>query len=144
MSHFHIVRGRLYRARRKQGPPEAVFEGERLIIRYDEPAEFIARTVDANVYAHCQACEPVYYVSDRAAIGWDTLDERRPWSEWTARFNEGRLVEVLPFRLESRDDVRTELRERGLKILEDDDRLVLRHRARAEQRGVRGRGSFGL
>ena len=132
MRRYAVVEGTLYGV-----APEAeetvVSEQEKPVLRRTQALEPERQNATITAYAHCATCRPVLYL---AGAQWgDEVHEREPWAEWQLEFVEGRLVRLVPVRLETRDDVRAALRREGLEVLDDDERLARLHFARraAEQ-----------
>lgn len=77
-------------------------------------------------YTTCLACEPVLIRSDAARAWGDLVDERRLWVEFRATVDKGgqRHIERTSG---TRDDLMTELREEGLRVMRDDDPLAVAH-----------------
>jgi len=83
-----------------------------------------------HAYRSCKTCDPVVYASGvESSYGGDRLRNEAPQIEYALQFTDGRLVEVLPKELETRDDVRARLTKQNspIEVLPDDDRLVMRH-----------------
>lgn len=127
-----MYEGRLFRllGRSEEPRDEKLHpDGEAVIHTISRRAEFFPFTGVVNVYTCCYECAPVLYESDGARDSWgDIVHERRPSIEYSLRFRNGKLEAVEPVKIESREDVRRELREAlGERVLPDDDRLARRH-----------------
>ena len=90
------------------------------------------RTTTLLAYTHCGSCRPVLYLGGRSAWA-DEVSERDPWAEWQLELVDGRLVDLVPVKLETRDDIRAALRKEGLEVLDDDERLARLHFARRSE-----------
>lgn len=133
---FVIYDGRLYGDVVHEPETEALVEGA--IVRMQRsrlrPKSY---TGSARVYAHCFGCMVLYH--DRLMGLGDEVAEREPWVEVVLLFEEGRLVEIVPYCIETRDDVREALASRGLRLLGDDEPLAILHRRElAKQRIASG------
>lgn len=77
-------------------------------------------------YATCRTCEPVLVRSDVARAWGDLVEERQLWVEFRATFEkDGRRHIERTSR--TRDDLVTELREEGLRVMRDDEPLAVAH-----------------
>lgn len=87
-------------------------------------------------YTTCDGCAPVLVRSDYPCVWGDLVAERRLWVEFRATFGTGQ-----PRRIErtsgTRDDLATELRKEGLRVMRDDEPLAIAHR---EVRAARDAG----
>ena len=133
MRRYAVVDGALHSAA-PEDEEAVVSEQGKPVLRRTRALEPERQTATIIAYAHCTTCRPVLYLA-RAHWG-DEVHEREPWAEWQLEFVEGRLVRLVPVRLDTRDDVGPALRREGLKILDDDERLACLHFARrAAERG---------
>lgn len=98
---------------------EAVFQRRHTVEPVVPPGEIL-------FYTSCGECAPVLIRSDRARMFGDLVDERRLWVEFRATFgpNELRQIERTSG---TRDDLVTELREEGLRVMRDDEPLAIAH-----------------
>lgn len=131
MDAYLLHDGRLYRQGRcKRGTETThVDESGRLVVTTRRLADPVALTSEVAAYSSCNECRPVLYLRDAGGFGpWsDYVQERLPWCEWQLVFSAGRLERSVAERVETRDDVRRELRAEGLEVLDDDDRLARLH-----------------
>ncbi|MPZ17527.1 MAG: hypothetical protein GEV06_06405 [Luteitalea sp.] len=98
---------------------EAVFQRRHGVEPILPPREIV-------FYTSCGECTPVLIRCDRARAWGDLVDERQLWVEFRATFGPGE-----PRRIErtsgTRDDLVTELREEGLRVLRDREPLAIAH-----------------
>jgi hypothetical protein len=106
-------------------------------------AEAIVPPREILFYTSCGECTPVLIRSDHAHAWGDLLDERRLWVEFRATFDSNG-VRHIERTSGTRDDLMTELREDGLRVMRDDEPLAVAHReiraARNATPARRGRG----
>ena len=78
-------------------------------------------------YTTCDECAPVLVRADRVRAWGDLVEERRLWVEFRATFgtDASRRIERTSG---TRDDLATELREDGLRVMGDDEPLAIAHR----------------
>jgi hypothetical protein len=80
---------------------------------------------------------------DHASTWGDLIDERQLWVEFRATFGPGG-VRQLERTSGTRDDLITELRREGLRVIRDDEPLAIAHRElRAARRAMPSRRSRG-
>lgn len=77
-------------------------------------------------YTTCRTCEPVLIRSDAARAWGDLVEERRLWVEFRATFGKDGQRHIERTSL-TRDELVTELREDGLRVMRDDDPLAVAH-----------------
>jgi hypothetical protein len=78
-------------------------------------------------YTTCRTCEPVLIRGDAARIWGDLVAERQLWVEFRATFEtDGRRH--IERTSGTRDDLVSELREDGLRVMRGDDPLAVAHR----------------
>jgi hypothetical protein len=106
---------------------EAVFQRRHTVNPVVPPREIL-------FYTSCDECAPVLVRGDRVRMFGDLIDERQLWVEFRATFGpkEPRQIERTSG---TRDDLVTELREAGLRVMRDDEPLAIAHR---EIRAARG------
>jgi hypothetical protein len=124
----YVYEGRLFRGHREDEPHEDKVhpDGDALLRTVTRRAAFFPFTGIINVYTSCGECLPVLY--EGTQLWGDKVGERRPWIEYSLTFRDGKLERVEVGKLETRDDVRKDLREAlGERVLPDDDRLARRH-----------------
>ena len=77
-------------------------------------------------YTSCGECTPVLVRSDQARTWGDFIDERQLWVEFRASFGPDGLRHI-ERTSGTRDDLMTELREEGLRVMRDDEPLAIAH-----------------
>lgn len=106
---------------------EAILEQRFKLRAFAEP-----RT--ARIYTHCSRCEPILVRTDTPSFH-DILSEHQLFVDFVLKFHPGE-----PVKLErtsgTRDDIKTDLRRRGLVVLDEDEPLAIAHR---EVRRIRER-----
>jgi len=124
--------------------------GERWIVK-DHEAVFERRhTLESVIPSHeimfytaCGECPPVLVRRDHASTWGDLVDERQLWVEFRATFGPGG-VRQLERTSGTREDLITELRREGLRVIRDDEPLAIAHRElRAARRAMPSRRSRG-
>jgi hypothetical protein len=127
LSAYYVIGGQLYRqqdrARRHSvpAPPPAYHRDGRDRILLTEDRVCPASAGELVIYAACHQCDPVLVEAADGPFGH--LREVAPWVQHIVRFDGGRLVEIRPDRVESRDDVRRKHPD----AIPDDDRLAARY-----------------
>lgn len=142
---YYLYEGRLFRVAGRSkdtGDEKLLPDGEAVVLVTSRRAEFFPFTGVLNVYTYCYECAPVLFESGSAREIWgDIVQERKPRIVYSLTFRNGRLEAVKPVELQSREDVRRELREAlGERVLPDDDRLARRHFELLNKKGLRERG----
>jgi hypothetical protein len=107
---------------------QAVFQRRRTIEPLAPPPEIV-------FYATCRTCEPVLIRGDAPRTWGDLVDERQLWVEFRATFEKGRRRHI-ERTSGTRDDLVSELREDGLRVMRDDDPLAVAHREIRAARNV--------
>ena len=112
----------------------AVFQRRQAVERVMPPGEVV-------FYTSCREGPPVLVRRDRPHVWGDLVEERQLWVEFRATFGPGetRRIERTSG---TRDDLATELRGDGLRVLRDDEPLAIAHaevRAAREEPPRRGR-----
>ena len=98
---------------------EAVFTRRHAVERIVPPREVL-------FYTSCEQCTPVLVRRDRVGMCGDLIDERQLWVEFRAAFTpDGRQIERTSG---TRDDLATELRQEGCRVMRDDEPLAIAHR----------------
>jgi len=136
MDRYCLYEGRLFLEHRGNEPfaDEVHPEGDVLLHTVTQRAEPVPFTGTVNVYTSCEECLPVLY--EGAHFWGDKVGERRPWIEYRLTFRDGKLERVEAEKVETRDDVRKDLREAlGERVIPDDDRLARRHFALLAKKG---------
>lgn len=114
-------------------------EGHEAVFKRRHAVEPIVPPREIVFYTSCGECAPVLVRSDRARAWGDLVDERQLWIEFRATLDadEPRRIERTSG---TRDDLVTELREEGLRVLRDDEPLAVAHH---EIRAAREEGRAG-
>lgn len=99
---------------------EAVFQRRHAVEAIGPPREIL-------FYTSCGECTPVLVRCDRARMWGDLIDERQLWVEFSATFDPDGLRHI-ERTSGTRDDLVTELREEGLRVMRDDEPLAIAHR----------------
>jgi hypothetical protein len=101
-------------------------EGEEAVYQRRHALESIVPPGELVFYTSCGECPPVLVRSDRAHAWGDLVDERQLWVELRATFGvDG--VRHIERTSGTRDDLATELRHDGLRVVRDDDPLAVAH-----------------
>jgi hypothetical protein len=98
---------------------EAVFQRRHAVERIAVPHEVV-------FYTSCYECKPVLIRHDRPNAWGDLIGEHHLWVEFRLTFEPGepRLIERISG---TRDDLASELREEGFRVLHDDEPLAIAH-----------------
>ena len=131
---YAVHHQRLYRAGTASGETAHPRDGGRLTLTREQIAEPVALTAEVTAYTHCDECRPVLYLRDTNSAWGDYVQERHPWCEWRLVFVAGVLDRREGVRVETREMVAQQLRQEGLEVLDDDDRLARLHFRRLEGR----------
>ena len=99
---------------------EAVFRRRHAVAAIVPPREIV-------FYTSCDECTPVLVRCDHPRMWGDLIDERQIWVEFRATFGpDGRRS--IERTSGTRDDLVTELRKEGLRVMRDDEPLAIAHR----------------
>lgn len=111
----------------EEGGQHWTLNGGEAVFRRRRAVESIVPPGDLVFYATCKACAPVLVRGDCPGAWGDLLDERRLWVEFRATFDRAgqRHIERTSG---TRDDLASELREEGLRVMRDDEPLSIAHR----------------
>lgn len=92
-----------------------------------------------TAYTHCDECLPVLFETGGKVWHGDIVTELEPWCEWDLKFKDGRLIEINPIRVESREDVAKKNHTIERAHIPDTDHIAKRHFERnAEHRAKVG------
>jgi hypothetical protein len=102
-------------------------EGPDAVFRRRHTVEPVVPVGEIVFYTSCGECAPVLVRSDHARAWGDLVTERQLWVEFRATFNVdgSRHIERTSG---TRDDLVTELRDEGLRVIRDDEPLAIAHR----------------
>jgi hypothetical protein len=101
-------------------------EGSEAVYQRRHAVETVVPPGEVFFYTSCDGCAPVLVRCDHPRIWGDLIEERQLWVEFRATFDaEGRHIERTSG---TRDDLMTELRENGLRVMRDDEPLAVAHR----------------
>jgi hypothetical protein len=122
LDHCYVFEGQLYRHERTDEPEPLTpqIDGDTLLLARSEVAKKVDFTGTVDCHTHCEACDPVVFEREDT----DRVDHRHVWCEWNVVFDHGRLTRVEPVRLETREQLRTQMARDGVGVLPDDDRIV--------------------
>lgn len=126
----------------KPGETEAQhwqLEGHEAVFKRRHAIEPIVPPREIVFYTSCDECPPVLVRSDRARAWGDLVDERQLWVEFRATLDASQRRHI-GCTSGTRDDLVTELREEGLRVLHDDEPLAVAHH---EIRAAREEGRTG-
>ena len=134
MSTYLVTDGRLYLASSRREPATADdasgrwrIEGSHAIREHHCDLKEIAMPRTVRVYGRCSACAPVLVRADRPGILGDIVQEHELFLDFALTFRRGE-----PLQIErtsgTRDDLKRDLRARGVYVLEDDEPLSIAHR----------------
>jgi hypothetical protein len=101
-------------------------EGAEAVFQRRYGAERILPPREVVIYTSCHACKPVLSRHDRPTSWRDLIGEHQLWVEFRLTFEPGgpRLIERTSG---TREDLASELREEGLRVLRDDEPLAMAH-----------------
>lgn len=99
---------------------EAVFQRRHAAEPIVPPSEIL-------FYTSCDECSPVLVRCDHRRVWGDLVDERQLWVEFRATFGPDGLRHI-ERTSGTRDDLMTELRDEGLRVMRDDEPLAVAHR----------------
>lgn len=102
-------------------------EGAVAIYERRSPVEAMTGARTVRAYGSCDACEPVLVRTDGPTIWGDIVDEHSLPVDFELTFREGEPVQITRT-TGTRDDLKGELRQRGLRVLGDDEPLAVAHR----------------
>ena len=139
MADYAVYRDRLYRVGADGDEAAAIGPEGTLVLHRERRAEPIALTADITAYADCERCAPVLYIEASGRRWGDYVQERQPWCEWRLVVVAGTIERRVGVRLETREMVAETLRQQGIEVLDDADRLARLHVERRDQADRRHR-----
>ena len=86
-----------------------------------------------RIYGRCDECEPILVRTDRPSAWGDIVSEHTVFVDFRVTFRRGEPVQV-ERESGTREDLKRELRGRGLFVLEDTEPLAIAHRELARAR----------
>lgn len=142
MDQLVLYKSKLYRQERSEKEGEIVLLGKyhgRTSEDY-EPGELYTRrdsrlapldiTQAVQAYGYCDECDPVLFVQSRANMFGDMVGERQGWNEVQLNVIRGELVDVSFKERPTRAQLMDQMRNEGLDVLADTERLAKLHLAR--------------
>jgi hypothetical protein len=133
MSTYLVRCGRLYLATPRHGEvddDEASswrIEGNAAVREHHFKLTEVRRERSVRVYGHCRECEPVLVRTDRATFLGDIVNEHALFVDLTLTFRRGEPIQVQRTS-GTRAVLKTDLRSRGLHVLDDGEPLAIAHR----------------
>ena len=105
-----------------------LLEGNEAVFQRRHAVEPIVPPREIFFYTSCDECTPVLVRCDHPRMWGDLIEERQLWVEFRATFDPDgqRHIERTSG---TRDDLVTELREDGLRVIRDDEPLAIAQRA---------------
>jgi hypothetical protein len=103
-----------------------ILEGHEAVFQRRHALESVVPLHEILFYTSCGECPPVLVRCDHARTWGDLVDERQLWVEFRATFSPGGLH--IERTSGTRDDLVTELRREGLRVIHDDEPLAIAHR----------------
>ncbi len=104
-----------------------ILEGHEAVFRRRHAVEPVVPLPEIVFYTSCDECPPVLVRCDHARMWGDLVGERQLWVEFRATFSVGGLRSI-ERTSGTRDDLVTELRKEGLRVIVDDEPLAIAHR----------------
>jgi hypothetical protein len=104
-----------------------LLEGNEAVFRRRHAVESIVPPREIYFYTSCDECTPVLVRCDHPRVWGDLIEERQLWVEFRATFDPDGLRHI-ERTSGTRDDLGTELREDGLRVMRDDEPLAIAHR----------------
>jgi hypothetical protein len=104
-----------------------LLEGDEAVFRRRHAIEPVVAPREILFYTSCGECDPVLVRCDRPRTWGDLIDERQLWVEFRATFDPDGLRHI-ERTSGTRDDLVTELREEGLRVMRDEEPLAMAHR----------------
>ena len=103
-----------------------LLEGNEAVFRRRHAVEPIVPPREILFYTSCDECTPVLVRGDHRRMWGDLIEERQLWVEFRATFDPD--VRHIERTSGTRDDLVTELREDGHRVIRDDELLAIAHR----------------
>jgi hypothetical protein len=103
-----------------------ILEGHEAVFQRRHALESITPLPEILFYTSCGGCPPVLVRRDHPSTWGDLVDERQLWVEFRATFGPGGLRQI-ERTSGTRDDLVTELRREGLRVMGDDEPLAIAH-----------------
>ncbi len=104
-----------------------IVKGHEAVFQRRHALESVVPSHEILFYTACGECPPVLVRRDHASTWGDLVDERQLWVEFRATFGPGGLRQI-ERTSGTRDDLVTELRLEGLRVIRDDEPLAIAHR----------------
>jgi hypothetical protein len=147
MSTYLVHEGRLYLAagERTSDSDEAGgwrLEGMRAVREHHYTLSQVQPPRAVRVYGHCDECDPVLVRTDRPGLFGDIVSEHSLFVDFNLTFRPGEPLQV-ERTSGTRDELKDELRRRGVYVLDEDEPLALAHREIKRARERAGRGENG-
>jgi hypothetical protein len=132
MSTYVVLGDRLFLASSRRWLPDDDWaawriEGNEAVREQRYALEEFARRMAIRVYGSCDGCEPVLVRTDASDVWGDIVHEHTLVVDFELTFRPGEPVAVERL-TGTREDMRAELRSRGLHVLAEDEPLALAHR----------------
>ena len=103
-----------------------IVQGHEAVFQRRHALEAIVPSHEILFYTACGQCPPVLVRRDHASTWGDLVDERQLWVEFRATFRPDGVRQI-ERTSGTRDDLVTELRQEGLRVIRDDEPLALAH-----------------
>lgn len=123
---YLVARGELANAD-DVATPQWLLNGHEAVFQRRHAVEPIVPPREILFYTSCDECAPVLVRSDGVRAWGDLIDERHVWVEFRATFDPDGLRHLARMS-GTRDDLVTELRSEGLRVMRDDEPLAIAHR----------------
>lgn len=107
MYHYILSFGKLYQCGQSNRTIDRSFLTDLTITYTDKPVFQSQCTEYLRVYGSCNECK--LYTKTTGVYNWPRFETNRAWQEWRLHIVNGHVVEVLPVRNETLDDVRATL-----------------------------------
>jgi hypothetical protein len=114
-------------------------QGDDAVLEHRFKVSALAMPRTVRIYTHCGTCEPVLVRTDKPAFLHDIVSEHRLFVDFIVTFRQGEPVQI-ERTTGNRDDIKADLRRRGLVVLDEAEPLAIAHREikRAQERPGHG------
>ena len=138
LADYYIISGRLFQRGEKEGNTKVRETPQGLLLVKEYALTPVSPIEKAVIYTSNRNLLPVLSFRDSgASFGWDMVAEHYPHVELVVEFKAGEVVEVKVLENSSREELRQDLLKRGLEVLEDTDRVAVRHFKKRQERHER-------
>ena len=139
LSTYVISYGRVFKKARDPQTPTVRQNEEGSELVYAYPLSPLSTTAQIRIYTSNHNVLPVLSFRETS---WDMVETHYPWVELDVEIRDGKITEVRIIENPNREEVRAKLLARGVEVLDDNDRIAVRHFRKLESSGRSGHSFF--